>query len=658
MKKFFIVILLYSILLVSSVYSNELPQLNISIDERITQEITYNPLYDSHSDYNPDWITESQNQSNYNPNGKIIIENVNSDWTDSSLGDIFIEIDDTYYIESIDSENSEVSINQQGDSILIYIPLLNPNENITIDYNIDPSIIEPPISIETDYSQDRILPGETITVYDTVESNFEGNQYHDNCIYDLQLTHNAINNNDNHPTYEFSFTGNIDGNHDTYANLIDDYTLLFDLSNEGCIENEDIFDLNYELESPDNISETSSYNFVETEIEYLINSTISDINVIDVKAKSEGIDFNLSQEVIGFTNESDINDENVSWEVTSNIFTQLESISYNLSEVTMWVSEPENEIETDIQSIDHDSVSNELLEVKYNWSGMYTESSINEDCSIDQILTSENPFSSSNNNDCIWSFNYSYNPSPIVFLEFDFELLVNNYLLREGTGDTESAQIQTHYETKNGEDLFHRQIFMILDYWLSLEKNVTSIGNDTYLIEVWVKNRGNQWTPINSPVSIFDYLPSDFELVTNLTDTQNQSIYSDTLSNVYTTEYDNFSITTDGDFQGEMLKWSLNYNNNDYNINSSLSPGDDTGWDDFDSTWYTRYKVRGEGDYESRELYITGLDPELVEGASSDRYIEFSSGIETLRNEEILFLLAFILSIAIMILILKKLNYI
>ncbi len=673
--KYFLIFVFFILMFSSLSYSVEQPQINITFDESVEQFVRYNPLEDTSSNYNSDWVDENENQSYYNITGKLVIENVNEEWTDATLGNIQIEIDNAdeilwfdrirdsrnATISGFDGEEVNESINESNffdnvyynqSELLIRIPELVPGDNVSFNYSINPETIRPPINFTSSYNRSKIISGDSFEVNDVVENVFDHNDYQRDCIYDINIIQEAIYYDDyvdgSDMWFNFTFLNdNVDADASDVASINADLTTLeWDVNDGDCLYFGETSDITYDVLSPETIPSTDNYDFLNTSISYNINSTLSNVNVIDVKARSEKVDFNLSKRIDGVANETAFPDRNVTWEVGSNVYTELENISYNVTEVSLWVSEAGG----DPNVIDTDHISGEDLNMTYNWDYKQFNDLIDPDCSIDDILYLNNPVS---NDDCEWYFNYSDLPSPIVWNSFDYHLNVNDYYLFNETGDSSVAQIQSHSLTTDEDDRFVKQMYIIVDYWLELEKNITSLGNDTYKIEVWVHNRGNRWTPENAPVSIFDYVPGDFDVITDMTDYDNESIYSDSLTDVYSTDHESHDVSGE-QYDGQMFKWSLLYEDDVYEINSSLAPGYDTGWDDFNSTWYTKYVVQGDGDYEATDLYIVGLDPELVDGAASDLLIEIKGGIKSLGSEEMSFLIAFMFSVSIMFMVIFK----
>ncbi len=688
--KYIILFVSFLIIVSSSIYAVETPQLNISFDERIQQDVTYHPLTHPHSDYNLSWINNYENQSYYNITGSIVFENINEETTNATLIDVWIELnnlDDILWLDRItDTRNATIygldeegNINRSMNSstffdnvekdlteFIIHIPELNPNENVTFDYSVDPVKTRPPINFTTQYDRSKIIAGDIIKITDYVENVFDPNEYQRDCIYDINIVQTTYREMLADTWYNYTFYEN-DTNQlrgDDYSNAEisnDNYTLEWNVFDGDCLNSEEITNITYELLSPETTPGTDDYNIIDVNVSYKLDSTVSNANVVDVVARTEGVDFNVDKRIDDVAREDVTQDRNVTWEVISNISTGLEGISYNVTEVSLWVSErggqgEMGDFETNMENIDEDTISGAPLFAEYTSDGMFRwldeENNITyTDCSIDDILYQGNDLT---NQDCIWNFNYTELPTPIVWNSFDFLLNINDYHLYNDTGDSDVAQIQSHSLTKDLHDYYLKQMYVIVDYWLDLEKDITSLGNDTYEIEIWVHNQGNRWTPINAPVSIFDFVPDDFEILTNLTDYDNESIYSDIHTDTYYTLHENSSIESEGGFNGELLKWTLM---DDNDMNSSLAPGHDGGssnWDDFNSTWYTRYRVRGDEEYNIDELYIVGLDPELVEGAASDLLIKIESGIYSLRNEELTFVIAFLFSLSIMFVVVFK----
>ncbi|MFW6046263.1 MAG: hypothetical protein ACOCP4_00455 [Candidatus Woesearchaeota archaeon] len=680
-NKGIILISIFFILMVGSVNSTELPQINITFDENVEQFVRFNPLADdSYSDYNDSWVDDYENQSHYNLTGRLVIENVNEDWTNGTLGNIWIEINNTEEIfslnRSIETRNAIIygyngshvnySINSTGffnnsiynqSQVMIRISELNPGENVSFDYTINPNTIRPPLNFTTNYNKSKLLAGDSFRVFDEIQNVFDYNAYQRDCIYDIQVNQRAISYDEfisDGIWYNFTFPNtNFGGTDSSFVSRPNETTLIWDVNNGDCLYFGDQENISYDVLSPNDIPRTDNYDFLNTTIHYNIDSTISHMNIIDVKASSEKVDFNVTKEIYDIADETSRTNHNVTWRAWSNIYTDLQNISYNVTSISLWVSErnASYDLSTDPNSIGTNEGEN--LNVSFDWNGMHFDSRPDlSNCGIDHNLSSDSPIVTEE--ECYWYFNYTDVPTPIVWNTFEFSIINNDYYLFNETGDSNKAQIQSHSLTVDEDDRFVKEMYIIVDYWLELKKNVTSLGNDTYKIEVWVKNKGNRWTPDNATVSVFDLVPEEFELLTTMDDYSNTSIYSDDLSYVYGTQYDNYSISGGENYNGNLLKWAIAFDDTHYDINSSLAPGYETDWSDYNSTWYAKYYVRGEGEYDATELYIVGLDPELVEGAITDFLIELKSGIYSLNNQELSFMIAFLFSISIMFMVIFK----
>ena len=679
-SKFIFIAVLISLLFISSIYSIEKPQLNISFNEYVDQFVEYNSLSDPHSDYNMEWVNVYENQSYYQLSGEIIFENINEEWTNATLIDIWVELDylddiiwlnhssntrsaiiygmnEDYSINySINSTSFLNSSNYDLSNAIVNIPELRPGENVTINYRIDPYNVRPPLNFTTYFNNIKVLAGDSLEITDYVQNVFENNTDQITCIRDIHINQEALKMEFGDNVFNFSFINNVSdpiwGDDYLNAEISDDnYTLNWSVIDGDCLDLGETTNISYGFLTPDTILATGDYDIINTTLSYNLDSTISHLGVRDVLARTEGVDIDLSKSIYEIAKEDVTGDSNVTWEVRSNISTYLSNITYNITEFTLWVSERNSggSEPTNPNNIDVDSISGDLLNVSYDWQGMhysFGESDLN--CGIETIFSTESPFT---NEDCEWYFNYSDLPTPIVWTNFKFEMISNDYNLYNGIGNDNIAQIQTHPTTENNVDNFVKQLYLIVDYWLELEKNITSLGNDTYKVEIWVHNKGNQYTPIGMPVTIFDFIPESFEVITDFKDYDNESIYSDTYSDMYATNHFNTSINNPDGMSGELMRWQLNYDNP---VNASLAPGHDTGWDDFDSTWYVQFEVRGEGEYNIDELYIVGLDPDLVDGAISNFLIELKGGFYSLKNEELSFVVAFLFSLSIMFLVIFK----
>jgi len=184
----------------------------------------------------------------------------------------------------------------------------------------------------------------------------------------------------------------------------------------------------------------------------------------------------------------------------------------------------------------------------------------------------------------------------------------------------DGAQLIDKSVTRQGNDIYIKELYLIIGYWLEVEKNITTIAQDTYHIRIDVHNKGNQVTPAGSIVTIYDFVPSNFAL-------NGSFVYSS--SPWYNTSQANTSIN--GGYNGTLYQWAL-IPNNIYNTSFAQGPTNNVN-----TTWSADFNVTGSGDYTLLDVFITGLDPQKVEGAGSTRAVVVSEILDRIKSTEGIF---------------------
>ncbi|MCA9458956.1 MAG: hypothetical protein KC550_00240, partial [Nanoarchaeota archaeon] len=265
------------------------------------------------------------------------------------------------------------------------------------------------------------------------------------------------------------------------------------------------------------------------------------------------------------------------------------NITYDLEAVSFWVSRRQvSGLFTDPNTVDNDTISNASL-----------INNLNPGITVNKTNPWTSPY---------WVFNYSDIPSPIVWMDINFSI----------TND--GVQIINRSVTQNDNDIYIKEIYLIIGYWLEIEKNITSVGNDTYHVRIDVHNKGNQVTPANTVVTIYDFIPGNFNLNSSLT-------YSS--STWYNTTSSNNSIN--GTYNGTLFQWGLLPTNS---LNTSFAQGPGVN---ANTTWSVDYDVVGQGEYQVMDVFITGLDPQQVDGAGSSRAVIVSEVLDRIKSTEGIF---------------------
>lgn len=280
--------------------------------------------------------------------------------------------------------------------------------------------------------------------------------------------------------------------------------------------------------------------------------------------------------------QDNLSNNNVTWRSVPSVGTY-KDINFTLEQVTLWVT----------STRDPNIVANNL-ETTYT---------INENINLTSSWIGS-----------AWLFNFTdgssdANPPPIIWIK--------PYWIIQNAG----GQIINQSYTVNGTDIYVKYIYVVNGYWLEVFKNVTASGDDQYNIKVHVHNRGNGHTPQNLTVTVYDFIPDDFTAFN------------------FTPSYNNASNVS-GQYTGTAYQWDVGLRTN---VSTSFAPnGDSLEWDEY----YLNYTVNGTGDFRVSDLYIVGLDPRRVDGASGSEQVTILAGIAS-TNKELLYLFVVVFLIAV-----------
>ena len=565
-------------------------QLTVEIFEYVDQTVYFNPLK-----YNTAgagiWFDQYENQSYYNLTGWIVVTNTNADGLD--LADIYVSIDNTGNITlptlAAGRNGTFISNDTSSGNIILHIPQLRNGENSTWVYSINETNVNPPLNFTSQYSDFKVLAGSNVTVTDTVQNVFSSHPFQiDTCIYDINITQVQVPVDFLGTPFNFEFlpttTAGADASNVTYAP--DNLTQFWSVVGGNCLDLGNSTSINYIMSTPVNIPTTTHYEMINTTIRYAMNSTISHLRIVDILGVSEA-DLSFEKQIIS-PSDPILHGSNVTWNVSGYFETQT-NITYLINEVTFWVSQRNvNGSYTDPNTIDNDTISGSQLQVVSNPFVTFNTS---------------NPWSSNS-----WLFNYSDIPSPIVWMDVNFT--INN----------DGVQLINRSITRNDNDVYIKELYLIIGYWLEINKNVTSIGDNEYNIKIDVHNKGNQVTPAGSIVTIYDFIPSNYNVT-------GAFVYS--TSPWYNTAEASNNIT--GFYNGTLWQWALTPTNV---LNTSFAQGPAFNEN---TTWSVEYNVTGFGDYTLMDVFVTGLDPQKVDGAGASKAVVVSEVIDRLKSTEGIF---------------------
>lgn len=572
--KYFIVFIFTFFTIYSGVIS--VYSTNPVISVELNETVSEVGFYDSVTGFNINKIVS----------GKIIVKNVNPTET---VSDIYVFFDNSSNVLNATYFSGILGevVNWNSNSFGLHISQLRPGNVSVWNYSISSSISSP-LNFSTSYSVGKVLTGEIFRITDVVSNEFSNASYQQNtCIYDIKLkqtTKYAGNSSFDRFLFLPATTGGTDMGNVVYSggNSVQDWNVL----SGGCLDkglNRNIF---YNVSTPSNIFGNKNYNISESVLSFKLNETISHLRVKSIEAVGDA-NLTLSKKILKPSHPT-LYGTNVTWQVNGSFETD-SSLSYTLKRSTFWVSRRNVDgLYTNLSKVDVDGISGANLVTSF---------------SPNYVVNSTQFWYSSN-----WLFNYSDVPSPITW--FNVSFIVAN----------DGIQLVNKSLSNSGNSTYYKHIVIISGYLLEISKNVTSVGVDTYNVKINVFNKGSQITPSGSIVTVYDFIPDNFILSSGF-------VYSS--SPWYSTTGANNSIS--GTLEGNLQQWALVPNNA---LNSSFDKGPiKTNT----NSWSVEYNITGQGDYENLDVFITGLDPQAVEGAGAASSIIINDNFFELDLLETLF---------------------
>ncbi|MFT4243969.1 MAG: hypothetical protein ACMXYB_00765 [Candidatus Woesearchaeota archaeon] len=579
----------------SAVYASTTEQqVRIEVSEIVNQTILYNPLNNQSAGYDITTIMT----------GFINITNVNQE--EATISDIFATFDNASNVSNITllrGRDGNVIINS-SDKFTIRVYELEAGESSVWTYQINLSNVVTPLRLNTTYSEFKVLAGLNISVADVIENRFAPPAHNlDSCIFDIVLNQTTFEIPSMGSQFKF-FNDSVGGTDASNVSVSsDNTTLTWNVRGGGCLNTTQTSNIDYVLLTPEQINETQTYNMSETVISYMMNTSVSHVRFSELIAMTpQGVALEINKQIVGipFPNASD---DNVTWNGTGKLIST-SNITLQLNEFTRWVA---TQTIGDPNTIDNDTITNASLEVIDSF-GPDTV-----------LINSSSPWQSP-----AWLFNYTDLPTPILYGKADFQI------------HDDGTQIYNRTITRNGKDIFIKELYLVLGYWLEVEKNVTSVGNDTYNVHIEVYNKGNQVTPVNATISLFDFIPGNFNLTTNMTDYENLTIYPINTS-FYSVLTTNESIGGDGgSYNGTLLRWAISGATNSTTglVDPSFAQGPKKN---DNNTFIANFTVVGEGEYSLLDVFIVGVDPQQVDGATSATTLYVTEFVDRIRSSEGIF---------------------
>ncbi len=581
-------LLIFTLLSCVSVSYSTQEQVSVVITEYVNQTTRFNPL----STGGGLWTGPSETLVNISLEGFINISNSNPE--NMTISDIYVHLNNisrTSIPFLFGGRNGSI-VQADNDTYIIHIFELESGENSVWNYYINETIAHSPLNISTNYSDFKILAGGNLTITDTITNIFDiPTHKNNNCVYNIVHNQTTTPVNFSGSFYDFTFNASTINATDNNSYSIfnsNNLSMYWTLRNGSCLNISESESISYSVKAPFNIPTSQDYDMIESTLAYTINNTISHLRVDYIKGiATRGVTLEEDKQIVA-PSDPILYGSNVTWNATGNFRTNGTNLSYTLERFTMWVAQRSGGVMGNPNLIDNDTISNATLEVTYT---------------PNATVNTSTPWVSP-----IWLFNYSDLPSPILYSKAEFTIA------------DDGVQLINRTFTRNDNELYIKELYLILGYWLDIEKNVTSLGGDSYMIEINVHNRGNQVTPGDAIVSVFDFVPEEFNVTSAI-------IYSN--STWYTTSAANSTIN--GTYNGTLLQWGIVPTNS---MNTSFAQGP---VENENTTWSAVYNITGIGEYDLLDVFITGVDPQKVDGASATKKVFVSEFVEKFRSTEGIF---------------------
>jgi len=567
-KSFYGFLFLAVSLLLSLVAVNATPNvIDVQINENVFEEVLYNPLKTGVGTF----FDANENQSVYSLNGTIVIKN---NHPVESVGNLLVRIDNIsniYNVSFLSGRNGFVQMNISGNYMILSIPDLSAGQNTTFSYDVNSTNVAPPLNFTSSYDKIKIFTGLTLGVTDTIANTLNASQYADTCIYNLNITQNALTivqgSGNLNFTFDNSTVGGLDSSNATFS--ANNRTIAWNVWNNNCFSASNSTNLSYGVVTPTGVEIANNYKLVNTTIKYSLNNSFSLGTFKSVSAFVDN-DINFQKYL-----KTILTGDNATWKITANVSNPT-NISVNLTEVTLWVSQRNGTGTgfTNPSKIDNDTIS-----------GVQLLKTFNPNIIINNTIV---PWTTGNTE---WFFNYTFSSSPIVWMDIKHNII------------SDGVQITNRSVSKSENSIYIKEIYLATGYWLQIFKNITKLGDNNYSVYIKVENLGTSPTPSNQVVQVYNFIPIQFNLTSPF-------VFS---SSPWYTMLEANTTLTDPIYNGTMFQWGLNPNANPSNSSLDKFGGGQT----VNNTWSVTFNISGNGQFNFDDLFLTGVDPLNVDGSGS-----------------------------------------
>lgn len=156
--------------------------LNVSVTEKVYQQVLYNPLKNSAGL----WKDAHENQTQYYINGTIVVKNTHATGSVEHAVINFTSVSKVYNVKRVLGRQANIS---KGALLSLFIPDLGPGQNVTFTYNVNTTTVQPVLNFTTTYSVSKVFTGNSFTVSDIAQNTGAI------CVYNINVTHNAFTKN-------------------------------------------------------------------------------------------------------------------------------------------------------------------------------------------------------------------------------------------------------------------------------------------------------------------------------------------------------------------------------------------------------------------------------------------------------------------------------
>lgn len=554
--------------------------IDVTINEYANEQVVYNPSQVGSGLY----FDAGENESIYEIRGSIVVANVHST---ESVHDTVLNITSIGNIYNVTNSAGKlgylVEYNTVSDYMILLIPDLGAGDNATFTYDVNTTNVAPPINFTTSYSDSRIFGGLPLGVTDNVQNTLNGVTYPNSCIYNVNITQNALFVNISGVISNFTYDPASMAGSDVLnaAFTPDDRTINWDLLGGTCLNSTQTTDINYDVNTPA-VPVATDYQFINSTMSYSANFTFSTIAISTVDSV-----LNLGLSFEKYINNT-LTADNATWKISSEI-TNPTNISVNLTQVSLWVS---------VRDGTGTGFTNPAIRDNDTMTGTDLLQIYNPNIILNNSL---NPW---NNTGSEWYFNYTFSSSPVVWMDME------NNIINDG------IQIVDRSISYGENQIYIKEIYLATGYWLQINKNITRLSDNSYNVYIQVVNLGTSPTPSNQVVQVYNFLPNTFNLTSPF-------VYQ--ISGWYTTTAANDTLN-DPAYNGTMFQYGIVADANPYN--SSLDAYG--GSINLNNSWSVSFNVTGDGQYNFDDLFLTGVDPLNVESYGSTLALIVESSYESL----------------------------